>query len=146
MNELASDVNYSEMKAELQALRKKLEELETEQAAFRRSTHPTVRRRFPKALIVVSISLTALLVGSGLLWSDDIKPLLIDNAGNLRFTGAVGINRAPIANQSLLIAAGTGVIPLNVANSAGQNWLTVFDDGQVKMNGGDVSIEKALKV
>lgn len=102
-NELSNEVSNSELKAELQALRKKLEGLEAEQAAFKSGADGTVRRRFPKPMIVASISVMALLVGSGLLWGDDIKALFIDKDG-------------------------------------------VHINGAVKMNGGDVGIEKALKV
>lgn len=38
-------------------------------------------------------------------------------------------------------------MPFNVTNPAGNtNWLSVFSDGQVKMNGGDVSIANKLSV
>jgi len=88
MNELSNNANYSEMQAELQALRKRLEDLETKQAAFKGATHPTVRRRFPKALSIASISLVALLVGSGLLWGvEPIKALFIDANGNVHMGG-----------------------------------------------------------
>jgi hypothetical protein len=146
MNKLSSDVNYCEMKAELQALRKKLEDLETRQAAVQSSTQATARRKLRKTLIIASIS-SALLVGSGLLWSDDIKALFIDNNGNVRINGLVGINTNPISNQHLVITPKDGNMPFNVTNPAGNvNWLSVFSDGQVKMNGGDVGIANKLSV
>jgi hypothetical protein len=84
MNDLSHDGNYNELKAELQALRKKLEDLETKQAGFKSGTDRTVRRRLPRRLIIASISLALLLVGSGLLWSDEaIKALFIDPKGNV---------------------------------------------------------------
>jgi hypothetical protein len=84
MNEHSEGLNYSEMKAELQALRKKLEDLETKQAAFKSSTHPTVRRRFPKRLIIASIPLAVLVVAGGLLWGQGaVKALFVDAKGNV---------------------------------------------------------------
>ncbi len=84
MNELSNDVNYGEMKAELQALRKKVEDLETKQAAFKSNTHPAVRRRFPRKLLIASISFVALLAAGGVLWGDEaIKALFVDSKGNV---------------------------------------------------------------
>jgi hypothetical protein len=142
LNESSEGLNYNEMKAELQALRKKLEDLETKQAAFRISTHPTVRRRFPKRLIIASIPLAALLVVSGLLWGQSaIQALFIDKDGNARFNGAVGINHAPILGQHLIITPTTGNIPFNVTDPTNLiNWLSVFANGNVIMNGGNVGI------
>jgi hypothetical protein len=142
MDELSNDVNHKEMKAELQALRKKLEDLETKQAAFMSSTHPTVRRRFPKSVIIASIPLAALLVAGGLLWGQGaIQALFIDKDGNARFNGTVGINRGPISNQHLVITPTKGNIPFNVTDPASSvNWLSVFADGNVIMNGGNVGI------
>ena len=144
MDELSNDVNYSEMRAELQALRKKLEDLESKQAAFKINTHPTVRRRFPRRLIIASIPLAVLVVVSGLLWGQGqsaIQALFIDKDGNARFNGTVGINRGPISNQHLVITPTKGNIPFNVTDPANSiNWLSVFDDGNVIMNGGNVGI------
>ncbi|MFZ0794148.1 MAG: hypothetical protein WAM65_10275 [Candidatus Korobacteraceae bacterium] len=84
MNELSTDVNYGEMKAELQALRKKVEDLESKQAAYKGGTDRTVRRRFPKRLVIASVSLAAMLVAGGLLWGQGaIQALFIDEKGNV---------------------------------------------------------------
>jgi hypothetical protein len=83
MNELSHDGNYNELKAELQALRKKLEDLETGQTALR-DTDRSADRRFPKRLVITCVSLAALLVASGALWGDEaIKALFIDSRGNV---------------------------------------------------------------
>ena len=139
------DGHYSEIRDELRTLRKRLEDLETKQAVSRDSTRLSVHRSYPKRLIVAVVSLATLLGGGSLLWSDEIKALFIDNAGNVRIQGAVGIHRAPIANQSLLIGASKGFIPFNVASES-ENWLTFLEDGQVRMNGGNVGIARGLTV
>jgi len=142
MNELANDVSYSELRAELQALRKKLEDLETRQSAIKPSGRGTLRQRFPRTFLVASILLSVLFVGSGLLWGDQaIQALIVDKDGNVRINGVVGIGRAPIADQSLLVTPKVGNIPLNVTNPGNTiNWLTVLSDGKVLMNGGGVGI------
>jgi len=142
MNELANDVSYSELRAELQALRKKLEDLETRQSAIKPGGRGTLRQRFPRTFLVASILLSVLFVGSGLLWGDQaIQALIVDKDGNVRINGVVGIGRAPIADQSLLVTPKVGNIPLNVTNPGNTiNWLTVLSDGKVLMNGGGVGI------
>ena len=181
MNESSEGLNYSEMKTELQALRKKLEDLETKQAAFKISSHPNVRRRFPKNVIIALISLAALVAAGGLLWGQGaIKALFVDpngnvgisttdpkatldvagtlnvtqnasltdatvaeslTAGTLKVTKNVGINRDPIPDQSLVITPIQGNIPFNVTDPANSlNWLSVFANGSVIMNGGNVGI------
>src|SRR6516162_1720482 len=108
MNESSEEFDYSKIKAELETLREKLEALETKQATFKTSTHPTVRRRFAKKLIIASIPLAAIVVAAGLLWGQDaIKALFIDKDGN------VGIGRqSPGAKLDVLgttrLTNGTG--------------------------------------
>ena len=83
-NNPSDNFHYSEMKAELQALRKKLEDLETKQAAFKSSTHPMLRRRFSTSVIVALIPLAALLAAGGLLWGQGaIEALYVDPNGNV---------------------------------------------------------------
>jgi len=84
MNELSNDGSYSELKAELQALREKLEDLETKQALFKGGTDRTARRKFPRRLAITCVSLAALLVAGGLLWgAEAIKALFVDSNGNV---------------------------------------------------------------
>lgn len=87
MSESPRGLNYNEMKAELQALRKKLEDLETNQAALQVGAHPAARRRFPRRLITASISLAPLLmVAGGLLWgqqSGALQALFVNNKGDV---------------------------------------------------------------
>ena len=133
MGEPLQDGFYDEIRLELQALRNKLDQLETRQATFRDTPRFNVHRRYPKLLIVAAVSLATLLWGSGLLWSDEIKALFIDNAGNVHI-------------KNLLIGATPGSTPFKVVGTSDQNWLTVLNDGQVKMDGGNVGIEKDLRV
>jgi len=111
MGELSGDPNYSEMKAELQALRKGLEDLETRQSALGIGAHPTARRIFPRRLITASISLAALLVAAGgLLWGQQIQALFVNNKGDV----GIGTN-APNAKLDVagkLKAAETEVLGL----------------------------------
>jgi hypothetical protein len=89
MSESREGLNYNEMKDELQALRKKLEDLEANQSALQVGTRPTARRRFSRRLITASISLAALLVAAGgLLWGQQIQALFVDNQGNV----GIGVN------------------------------------------------------
>ncbi len=83
MNESREGLNYNEMKDELQALRKKLENLENKQAALQVGAHPTARRKFSRRLITASISLAVLLVVcGGLLWGQQTQALFIAQNGN----------------------------------------------------------------
>jgi hypothetical protein len=89
MNESQEGLNCNEMKEELQALRKKLEDLEANQSALQVGTRPTARRRFSRRLVTASISLAALLVAAGgLLWGQQIQALFVDNQGNV----GIGVN------------------------------------------------------
>jgi hypothetical protein len=84
MNELSHDGNYNELKAELLALRKKLEDLETKQATCTTGTDRAARRRFPKRLVTTCVCLAALLVAGGALWgAEAIKALFVDSKGNV---------------------------------------------------------------
>jgi hypothetical protein len=61
--------------------------------------------------------------------------------GQTKLSAAVSNNRAPIANQHLVITPTAGNIPLNVTSPDNtMNWLSVFPDGNVIMNGGKVGI------
>jgi hypothetical protein len=83
MNESREGLDYDDMKDELQALRKKLENLENKQAALQVGAHPTARRKFSRRLITASISLAALLVVcGGLLWGQQTQALFIAQNGN----------------------------------------------------------------
>ena len=71
----------------------------------------------------------------------------LDVAGTLKvsktsqFSGGVGINTAPLADQNLVISPTKGNIPFNVTDpSKGTNWLSVMSDGKVLMNGGYIGI------
>jgi hypothetical protein len=89
MNDSREELNYNDMKAELQALRQKLENLENKQAALQVDAHPTARRKFSRRLITALISLAALLVVcSGLLWGQQIQALFVDSQGNV----GIGVN------------------------------------------------------
>jgi hypothetical protein len=67
--------------------------------------------------------------------------------GQTRLSAEVGINRAPIANQHLLITPTAGNIPLNVTDPTNSiNWLSVFPTGNVIMNGGNVGIGTTVPV
>jgi hypothetical protein len=71
----------------------------------------------------------------------------LDVQGNMQISGttrlnqSVGINHDPIANQQLIIVTKTDHVPFNVTNPDNTiNWLSVFSDGKVIMNGGNVGI------
>ncbi len=65
----------------------------------------------------------------------------LDVAGDTQMRGSVGINRAPIGNQHLVIQPATGNIPFNVTDPNGaKNWLSVLANGNVVINGGNVGI------
>jgi hypothetical protein len=62
-------------------------------------------------------------------------------SGTSEFNGGVGINTVPLSGQNLVISPSNKSIPLNVTNPEKNiNWLTVFADGRVIMNGADVGI------
>jgi hypothetical protein len=68
----------------------------------------------------------------------------LEVTGDTRFNGAVGINRGAIQNQHLVITPASGNIPFNVTDPANStNWLSVFSNGNVIMNGGSVGIGTA---
>lgn len=65
----------------------------------------------------------------------------LEVAGDTQLRGSVGINRAPITNQHLVIQPATGHIPLNVTDPNGaKNWLSVLANGNVIMNGGNIGV------
>ncbi len=62
-------------------------------------------------------------------------------SGTSEFNGGVGINTVPLAGQNLVISPSNKSIPLNVTSPEKNiNWLTVFADGRVIMNGANVGI------
>lgn len=64
--------------------------------------------------------------------------------GQAKLSPVVAINREPIANQHLVITPTAGNIPFNVTDPNNSvNWLSVFSDGKVIMNGGNVGIGTA---
>jgi hypothetical protein len=68
----------------------------------------------------------------------------LEVTGDTRFNGAVGINRGAIQSQHLVITPASGNIPFNVTDPANStNWLSVFSNGNVIMNGGSVGIGTA---
>src|SRR5580658_4849417 len=83
MNESQEELKSNDMKAELQSLRKRLEDLETRQAALKVATGRPARRRLPGWLIVASISLALLAVAGGALWGQEIKALFINSQGDV---------------------------------------------------------------
>jgi hypothetical protein len=100
MNELPNDVHDIELRAELLALRKKLEYLEAKQAAATSGIHPTARRRFPRRLIVASLALAALLAAGGLLSGQGtaIQALFIEKDGTVRIAGDLKIAKDAFVN------------------------------------------------
>jgi hypothetical protein len=107
------------------------------------SKHAMLRRTFPCFLVMRSILLGAFLFLGDISLHGQFSSdaLSIDQKGNVRFSGAVGINRDPIANQHLVITPKEGNMPFNVTSPEGKvNWLSVFSDGKVIMKGGNVGI------
>jgi hypothetical protein len=125
-------LNDSEMKAELQALRKRLEKMESELAGFKNSIHPTLRRRFPRKLIVASISLAVLVAAGGLLWGQGaIQALFIDNNGNVAISGKVGIGGSSSPYWPLAIRGSSHVLLFQDLSGA-ERYAFQLDQGQSK--------------
>jgi len=72
--------------------------------------------------------------------SNDAK-FKLDVNGDTKLNGPVGINRAPIQTQHLVIQPKKDHIPFNVTDPGNKtHWLTVTKNGNVIMNGGNVGI------
>lgn len=68
----------------------------------------------------------------------------LEVAGSTKLNGSVGINTDPVNKQHLVIRSAQDHIPLNItAPDSARNWLTVFPNGSVIMNGGNVGIGTA---
>jgi hypothetical protein len=144
MDELSNGVNYGEMKAELQALRKKLEDMETRLAGFKISSRPTARRTFPKRLIIASISLMVLAVAAGVLWGQGaIQALFVDDKGNVSVAGNLNVPK-DAAVTGHLTAASAGITNLLTAGSA--NVTDSLKAGSVTVNKGLLTAEQGLSV
>jgi hypothetical protein len=68
-------------------------------------------------------------------------PLSIDADGKVRINGNVGINAPALAKQNLHISGSADSMPLNITDPKNSvNWLSVFANGNVVMNGGNLGI------
>ena len=157
MKELFEGPNYSDLKREVEALRREIEDLKGGRPRPKIATRwRWLSRRSALALLAVMV---AVLLALGILSAQSKRDALfidpngnvgigttdpkatLDVAGDSRFNGAVGINRGPIRDQHLVITPTQGNIPFNVTDPANSvNWLSVLSDGRVIMNGGNVGI------
>ena len=198
MKQFCEEPNHSDLKREVEALRKKIDDLEAGRPSHKIATRAACWRRISRrsALALLAVIVAVLLALGVLVGQSKQDALFIDPDGNVgigrtdpkatldvagtlnvtkkaslsdatitgsltagtttikgtsgvgievtgdsRFNGAVGINRAPISNQHLVITPTKGFIPFNVTDPANSiNWLSVFSDGRVIMNGGNVGI------
>jgi len=150
MKTLSEVPDYSDLKREVEALRKRIDELESGRArpkgaARARRWRLTRRRAWALPAVIVAV-----LLALGVLGAQN-DPLFIDPNGNVsigiaRFS-KIAVNQAPQDGQKVIITADGTDVPFNVTDKSNTvNWLTVFKDGNVAMNGGNVGIGKSLDV
>lgn len=164
MAEHFENEDYRDLKREVAALRKRIEDLESG-----RARPPVGRARWwrnlsGRPLLTLPLLIVAVLLALGVLSAENSKQdalfigtdgkvgigttdpkAALDVAGTLKVAGAastsVGINTSPISNQNLTITPTSGNIPLNVTDPTNTiNWLTVQSDGKVVMNGASVAM------
>src|SRR6516164_3587987 len=146
MKELSEVPDYSDLKREVEALRKRLEDLESggmhPKPAGRATRWRWLTAKPALALTAVMGAVLALGVLSA---QNKQDPLLIDPNGNVSIGSArfskIGINQAPADGQKVIITADGTDVPFNITDKSNTvNWLTVFKDGNVVMKGGDVGV------
>jgi hypothetical protein len=144
-------------RAELAALRERLDKLEAEHRELQRQALRARRPAFSRKFWLSALSASLLLAAVGALWGDEAMSLFVDPKGyvgigtndpkarldvngSARFS-KIGINQDPFPGQKVIITADGTDIPLNVTNPANNvSWLVVSKDGNVFMNGGKVGI------
>ena len=156
MKELSEVPDYSDLKREVEALRKRIEDLESGRMHPQPAGHATRWRWLAaKPALALTAVMGAVLALGVLSAQNKQDPLFIDRNGNVgigtndpkasldvngsaRFS-KIAINQVPADGQKVIITADGTDVPFNVTNPANTvNWLTVFKDGQVAMNGGNV--------
>jgi hypothetical protein len=145
-------------RAELAALRQRLDKLEAEHRELQRQALRARRPAFSRKFLLTAL-VSLLLAVVGALWGDEAMSLFVDPKGyvgigtndpkarldvngSARFVN-IGINHAPDGVQNMLITADADGkhVPFNITNPKSDvNWLTVFNGGNVVMNGGNVGI------
>jgi hypothetical protein len=147
MKQFFEEPDYSGLKREVEALRKKIEDLESGQVRPRVAGHITRWRRLSsRSALALAAVVVAVLLALGVLSAQNKQdPLFIDPNGNVSIGSArfskIGINQDPFPGQKVIITADGTDIPLNVTNPANSvSWLVVSKDGNVFMNGGKVGI------
>jgi len=148
MKELSEVPDYSDLKREVEALRKRIEDLESGRMHPQPAGHATRWRWLAaKPALALTAVMGAVLALGVLSAQNKQDPLFIDPNGNVSIGSArfskIGINQDPLAGQKVIITADGTDVPFNVTDKSNTvNWLTVFKDGNVVMKGGNVGDEK----
>ena len=160
MKELSEVPDYSDLKREVEALRKRIEDLESGRMHPQPAGHATRWRWLAaKPALALTAVMGAVLALGVLSAQNKQDPLFIDRNGNVgigtndpkasldvngsaRFS-KIAINQVPADGQKVIITADGTDVPFNVTDKSNTvNWLTVFKDGNVVMKGGNVGDEK----
>src|SRR6516164_9313126 len=158
MKTLSEVPDYSDLKREVQALRKRIEALESGRMHPKPAGRTTRWRRLAaKPALALTAVMGAVLALGVLSAQNKQDPLFIDRNGNVgigtndpkasldvngsaRFS-KIAINQVPADGQKVIITADGTDVPFNITDKSNTvNWLTVFKDGNVVMKGGDVGV------
>ena len=146
MKTLSEAPHYSDLKREVEALRKRLEALESGRVGPKPAGRATRWRWLAaKPALALTAVMGAVLALGVLSAQNKQDPLFIGpngtvSIGSARFSN-IGINQDPWPGQKLIITGDGTDIPLNVTNPANLvSWLVVSKDGNVLMNGGNVGV------
>jgi hypothetical protein len=146
MNRPLDDSNYGDLKQEVEALRNRIEALESGRARPKVAGRVTRWRRLAAKPALALTAVMGVVLALGVLSAQNKQdPLFIDPNGNVNIGSArfskIAVNQAPQPGQKVIITADGTDVPFNVTDKSNTvNWLTVFKDGQVVMKGGDVGV------